>query len=502
MQISEETIRLVEEAIATRQMMPNVTRGITISSNDIGYDLEAPAKVIVPVQTPLVNMLPRKPGPGINITNWKAITAFDTSRSWGTLSGNNVPTAVTYSFVSLSNNYHTIALSNSVDFEAQWYGRSFEGDVRARRLAELLYQVKITEERWLLQASAKLMVPPAPVLSTTTSGGAALDSTTYYVTVTAVNANGETTQSSATSITTGNSGSNVNTLKVTLFTVPNATYYNVYIGTNSAAARTTQWLQSSISGNSNAPQPSVNVAVSLNGGGSTACGEVQAPTVGPLSLTASVASSGTNPPSTNGANTFQDSNSNTTMWDGLISQGLLNAGTGNGLTLGTQVAQPAATNGVLALSDIDNLLVSAYNQAAADPDVLIMNSIVHRKLTNLVAQANQTRYVVDSTQGQAQGNLTAQYRVTHYLNEATGKEIPIVVDRYCPADTIVALPMSIPYPVPEISNAVEIEVNQEYWGIDFAITNSSFQFADYVNETLKVYFLGGLCVLRGITPAV
>jgi hypothetical protein len=110
--------------------------------------------------------------------------------------------------------------------------------------------------------------------------------------------------------------------------------------------------------------------------------------------------------------------------------------------------------------------------------------------------------VVESTQGIAQGNLTAQYRVTHYLNEATGKEIPIVPDRYCPAHTIVAMPLSIPYPVPEITNAIEIETNQEYYGVDFAVTNSSFQFADYVDSTLKVYFLGGLCVLRGITPAV
>jgi hypothetical protein len=41
----------------------------------------------------------------------------------------------------------------------------------------------------------------------------------------------------------------------------------------------------------------------------------------------------------------------------------------------------------------------------------------------------------------------------------------------------------------------------QYFGVDFAITDSTFKFADYVDETLKVRFLGGLGVLRGIYPS-
>ena len=48
---------------------------------------------------------------------------------------------------------------------------------------------------------------------------------------------------------------------------------------------------------------------------------------------------------------------------------------------------------------------------------------------------------------------------------------------------------------------MEVEANQEYWGVDFAITDSNFKFADYVDETCKVYFLGGLGVLRGVYPS-
>jgi hypothetical protein len=155
---------------------------------------------------------------------------------------------------------------------------------------------------------------------------------------------------------------------------------------------------------------------------------------------------------------------------------------------------------VLALSDIDDLLAAMYVQAAGDPDYLIMNPLDNIKLTNLVVGAGQLRYVV-AQQGGDNGDLTAQYRVTRYLNKTTGKEMPIILDRYCPQGTMVFLPMSIPFPVPEVSNAIEVETNQEYWGVDFAISDSNFKFADYVDETVKVYFLGGLGVLRGIFPA-
>ncbi|HEV2239048.1 MAG TPA: hypothetical protein VGR57_20495, partial [Ktedonobacterales bacterium] len=163
--ISDETVALV------RQAMADTTRAINTATGLIGYELEAPAKVVVPVITPLVNMLPRRKGTGIDIVHWKAITSFDTARTWGTLADGGTPSQITYQVAALQNTIQTIALMNQVSFQAQWRGRSLEADVRARRTAELLYQLKIQEERWLLQASTLLMTPPDPLLSTAATGG-------------------------------------------------------------------------------------------------------------------------------------------------------------------------------------------------------------------------------------------------------------------------------------------------------------------------------------------
>jgi hypothetical protein len=254
--ISDETVALV------RQAMADTTRAITMGSGLIGYELEAPAKVVVPVITPVINMLPRRKGAGIDVVHWKAITSFDTARGWGTLAEGAAPSQVTYQVASLQNTAQTIALMNQVSFQAQWRGRSLEADVRARRTAELLYQLKITEERWVLGASAYLMIPPAPVLATAATGGT-VAAGTYWVKVTAKNAQGETTGSAATKIVTTGTTS---TITITIFTVPNAAQYNVYVGSGgSLPADSALWLQAGISG-ANAPQPNIGAPVTLQDG--------------------------------------------------------------------------------------------------------------------------------------------------------------------------------------------------------------------------------------------
>ena len=69
--IGDETVALVREA------MGDTTRTITMASGLVGYELETPAKVIVPVVTPLVNMLPRRRGNGTDIVHWKALVVAD-----------------------------------------------------------------------------------------------------------------------------------------------------------------------------------------------------------------------------------------------------------------------------------------------------------------------------------------------------------------------------------------------------------------------------------------
>jgi len=99
--ISDETVELV------RQAMADTTRAITTTSGLLGYELETPAKVIVPAITPLVNLLSRRRGRGIDVVHWKAITSFDTARNWGAVADGATPSQVTYAVAALQNTMQT-----------------------------------------------------------------------------------------------------------------------------------------------------------------------------------------------------------------------------------------------------------------------------------------------------------------------------------------------------------------------------------------------------------
>lgn len=105
--------------------------------------------------------------------------------------------------------------------------------------------------------------------------------------------------------------------------------------------------------------------------------------------------------------------------------------------------------------------MNMYQQAAGDPEMIVMNPVDNVKLTNLVVAAGQLRYVIDAAHPEQAAHIVSPIRVTAYLNKVTGKEIPIVLDRYCPMGMMLFLSLSLPYPVPEIDHAIEIEANQE-----------------------------------------
>ncbi len=148
---------------------------------------------------------------------------------------------MTYAVASLQNTMQTIGLMNAVSFQAQWRGRSLEADVRARRIAELLYQLKMTEERWLLGAST---------LSDGAARAGAGDRDDWRH-----GGGGDLLGEGDGEERAGRDDrprarrrssrpAVPRRLTITIFTVPNATQYNVYIGSGgSLPADSALWLQ-------------------------------------------------------------------------------------------------------------------------------------------------------------------------------------------------------------------------------------------------------------------
>lgn len=491
--ISAQTVDLVKNSQAEIQRS-----GTNLATGFLGYDLQAPAAMLIPFLTPLLNMTPRQQGVGIDVHHWKAVVDLFGGNSplsvVGSVDDGGTPSFVSRTVTSMSNTFQTIGLQDSLTFQSEWRGMSFEGDLRALLSAQLLYALKLVEENWLINMSDYLWTPPPPLVSTATTGGSLASTNPYWFTVTAVNSHGESLGTSILgpyTIASGSTGS----ITLTLFTVPNATKYNVYAATAaSKPASSAMFLQSASSnfgGASALNQPSLYTAgsftatmTSLTGSG-TALSTV-------TSNTAIISpSSGSTPL------TFQGMLALIYANQGAISS--INTGTGS---LKSLVAQPAATTGYLSLADIQNMFLNMFNASRANPEYLFVSPQDSITVTNLVTQASNTQVVIGADNFSAQNKLVAGYRVTKILNEVTGRLVDVVSLPYLAQGTIVFASMTFPYPVAGYNNPpFRVIYNRDYYGVDYPPTTSnptSWGFGDFVDETLTMEYIGGFAAINGI----
>lgn len=511
--ITDETIALVKEVAAGGMRSINLATGLQ------GYDLHKPAQVVVPVITPVVNSLPRADSVGIDVHHFKAITSFGWEAAGsppGVVDENQNPSAPSYVVQQYYNIFQTIGTSNDVSFKAQWRGRSLEGNVREKRVAELLYILKIIEEQWLIYYSDYLPILPTPLAPTTAASGGSIAAGTYYVGVTARTANGETPVSvaAATIVTTGTTS----TISVTWFTTPLATGYNLYMGT--------------------APGNLLQVAVANIQGATGNVGTTGAVTqtvpnlAGNMSATITAPGAGPNPPATNGAMVSKGANNLPLTFNGIIgllagggntaysglnqaptsafslagpsSKALVNSGSLGELSMKALVAQPASAAGTLAYSDITNMLLGMFQNARANPDFMAVSPQDNTTVTNLLVNQAGTRINISANIPDALGNLRLGTRVTSMLNPTTGKVVDVEIWPYLPQGTIVFGSRTLPYPIPGFDGPpIQVLVNQDYYSQEYAPTkqNPQFSWADFVDETLKISFLGGFGLLTGIIPS-
>ena len=135
-----------------------------ISTGILAFDLEAPAKLLFPVQTPIRNTLPRLKGQGasrrIKVIN--AVTGSGTGQP--TMQGgfnesttNSGPGGlsyvrppyINYSGYDVTLNYVSYGFSDSVSWQAEMQGQGYE-DVRSLSNTSLMYSTMLLEDRLML----------------------------------------------------------------------------------------------------------------------------------------------------------------------------------------------------------------------------------------------------------------------------------------------------------------------------------------------------------------
>ena len=487
--MTQETLDLMKASLA---------KSVTISTGLTAYDLQAPAKNLYPVITPLRNTLPRvqRQFPG-DAARWRAITSVTGSGfdAMGWIPEGQRSASMNYVANLLVAPYVTLGEEDTVTFEAEAAAQGFE-DVNSTATLRLLQKTMRKEETALLGGNASLALgtPGAPTLSASGTG-ATLPSATYSVIVVALSFEGWRNSSLAGGVATAKTitGNDGNT-------------YTLNGGSSNKSSNTTQAV--TLGQALNAVAPLVNGAVAyawfVGAAGSETLQAIT--TINSASFSAPLVA-GQQPASAIAA----DNSRNATLaFDGLLTVGFNPANSAYVQSLASGAAGTGSfltSSGRGSVIEIDNMLVQMWNTYRVSPTALYVNAqeqknITTKCLTNASGPLIRYNVAADSDNGGPYG-VSASGVVRWYYNPFSvdgGFDIPVKVHPDLPPGTILALCERLPvwYQSNQTPNVAEVLTRRDYYRVDWPLRTRRREFGVYAEETLAVYAPFGVGILTNI----
>ena len=475
--LTPDALGALNNALASQRMaMQDIQKEISLTSplstSFAAFDLEAPAKMLTPRPTPLRNKIARKKGVGTSHrqkqilgytgtgtggvgNTWPGITQSSTA-TFGSINYERGP-IISYAAQDLILPYNSYSLSDSVTFDANFSAMGYQ-DLRQLSSTSTLYATMLMEERMMLMArgtasgySGALAAPATVTLSSpvAASGQTALAATTYYVYVTAnagISSSGfgesivSTVQSTA--VASGD------VLGISWTAVTGAIGYNIYVGTSTGTANCT--FQGTAQGTSAVIQGAGTVGLTGNNFALTTTG---------------AAASRAN----------ADTSAYATGYDGILPT-VLGSSSGYNNTINTTFS--TSNPGV----EYQTVFYNLYNNVKADPDEILINGADRKQLSDSIKNGSTANYRLNLTQTES-GDYVGGATIGGLYNEITGKMVPLTVHPWLPQGVSPVLSYTLPIPDTEVSDVWANYMVQDYMGIQWPVTQFSYDFSTYFRGT-------------------
>jgi hypothetical protein len=464
---------LAAQRMAMQDIQKDITLTSPLSTSFAAFDLEAPAKMLTPRPTPLRNRIPRKKGVGTSHrqkqilgytgtgtggvgNTWPGITQ-DTTTTFGAINYERGP-KISYAAQDLILPYNSYSLSDSVTFDANFSGLGYQ-DLRQLSSTSTLYATMLMEERMMLMArgtasgySGALSAPTFTLASpVAASGQTALAATTYYVNVTAdagISGNGFGESILGTEANTAVASGDVLTITVAS-PVTGALGYNIYVGTATGAAN-------------------LKYQGTLKGTGTFT---IQG--AGAQGLTGNNAAFTTTGAAASRASA--DTSAYATGYDGILATVLgPNTGFNNAINSTFSTSNPGG--------EFQTAFAAMYQNVKADPDVVLLNGNDRKQLSDAIKSGSNANYrLVINNPGE--DGTTYGSVVTGLQNEVTGKSVDLMVHPWLNQGVAPILSFTLPIPDTEVSDVWANFLVQDYMGIQWPVTQFSYDFSTYFRGT-------------------
>lgn len=449
------------------------------SATLVPYDLEGPAKLLVPRLTPLRNSLPRGRGQG-TARQFRVIDGFSNTGFGGVADKSPFMDSqsttemfgqlelrrgkkIEYASHDESVAYVEMSLSDQVNWAAHFAGQGYQ-DIRSLSQTALLWAHLGGEERAMLYGRgptangyAGAVTPPVISSDTETTGGT-IAAGTYAVVVTADTGFGQTAISNNTAQATTGSTS---TLTVTVETEPDGSFgtYHLYVSAPGGAASTAT-LQTTFSG--------------------TGTGK---PTVTLTSLT----TSGATAPSAD--TSVQDRG-----YDGFLTVQSDPDRTGYFNRLNAPLSAGGSAG-----DEVQAAFLSLYQSVKADPDRILVDGATAKQLGDLLKDSTSSSYRLQLN-GDGHGHFLGSV-VTGIENQVTRKMVPFDVHPWMPNGNMLIRSETLPIPDSHIGATAEVISVQEYMSVDWPVVQFTYDASTYWMGTLIHYAPKWSGLISGIRPA-
>jgi hypothetical protein len=464
---------LAAQRLAMQDIQKDITLTSPLSTSFAAFDLEAPAKMLTPRPTPLRNRIPRKKGVGTSHrqkqilgytgtgtggvgNTWPGITQSTTTQ-FGAIDYERGP-KISYAAQDLILPYNSYSLSDSVTFDANFSGLGYQ-DLRQLSSTSTLYATMLMEERMMLMArgtasgySGALSAPTFTLASpVAVTGQTALAATTYYVNVTAdagISGNGFGESILGTEANTAVASGDVLTITVAS-PVTGALGYNIYVGT--ATGNANLKYQGTLKGTG---------TFTIQGAG----------TQGLIGNNAAFTTTGA--AATRAA---ADTSAYSTGYDGILATVLgPNSGFNNAINSTFSTSNPGG--------EFQTAFAAMYQNVKADPDMVLLNGNDRKQLSDAIKSGSNANYrLVINNPGE--DGTTYGSVVTGLQNEVTGKSVDLMVHPWLNQGVAPILSFTLPIPDTEVSDVWANFLVQDYMGIQWPVTQFSYDFSTYFRGT-------------------
>lgn len=497
---TQETLALLKQSLAKAD--PDLTKAWVQAASAVSgitaYDLEGPAKMLVPVLTPLRNSIPRVSGKGGIQANWRAVTGLNTTNMSAGLGEGQRNAAMVTSTADYIAVYRSIGIDDSVTFEAEFAGENFQ-DVRALATNNLLLATMLGEELLMLGGQgtyALAAITPTPT-GTPSNAGGTMDNahSPYSVYCAALTLEGYLASSVAAGIPQNVLRTNMGNTTVT-YKGGSARISAVYQPTIGAGS----------SGSCACTVTAVPGAVAYAwfwgaNGQAVKLGAIT--TTNAYTITTDVAT-GTQTISGGASNldTASGYSQNSLVFDGLIAQA---AKSGSGAYYKSCDNAKLTGDTYGGVAEINAMLKSMWDNYRLAPDVIYVNSQEKDSIRQAILKGSSSaaqRFMITMKEGELTGGAIKINYYNPFSMTEDGEAIPIKIHPNMPQGTILAVTHKLPYPLSNVTNVIQMRCRRDYYSIEWPMVNRMYEMGVYADEVLQHFFPPSMGLIQNVQPGV